>query len=55
VENPLANRLLKGEFKEDDTILVDAGPDGLSFNTPGNNPIKKTRRSSEARTNKTQE
>ena len=36
VESPLANRLLKGEFKEGDTILVDSGPDGLSFNTPEN-------------------
>jgi ATP-dependent Clp protease ATP-binding subunit ClpC len=55
VESPLANRLLKGEFKEGDAILVDSGPDGLSFSTPENNPVKKTRRSSEARTNKTQE
>jgi len=55
VESPLANRLLKGEFKEGDTILVDSGPDGLSFNTPENTPVKKTRRNSEARANKTQE
>jgi len=46
VESPLANRLLKGEFKEGDAILVDSGPDGLSFSTPENNPVKKTRRSS---------
>jgi ATP-dependent Clp protease ATP-binding subunit ClpC len=55
VESPLANRLLKGEFKEGDIILVDSGPDGLSFSTPENNPVKKTRRPSEARANKTQE
>ena len=55
VESPLANRLLKGEFKEGDAILMDSGPDGLSFSTPENNPVKKTRRSSEARANKTQE
>ena len=55
VESPLANRLLKGEFKEGDAILVDSGPDGLSFSTPENNPVKKTRRSSEARAHKTQE
>jgi ATP-dependent Clp protease ATP-binding subunit ClpC len=55
VESPLANRLLKGEFKEGDAILVDSGPDGLSFSTPENSPVKKTRRSSEAMENKTQE
>ena len=55
VESPLANRLLKGEFQEGDAILVDSGPDGLSFSTTENNPVKKTRRSSEAKANKTQE
>jgi len=55
VESPLANRLLKGEFKEGEIILVDSGPDGLSFSTPTNNPVKKTRRPSEARANKIQE
>ena len=55
VESPLANRLLKGEFKEGDTILVDSGPDGLSFSVPGNNPVKKTRRASDIRASKTQE
>ncbi len=47
--------LLKGEFKEGDTIVVESGPDGLSFSTPENTPVKKARRSSEARANKTQE
>jgi ATP-dependent Clp protease ATP-binding subunit ClpB len=31
VENPLALRLLEGEFHEGDTIRVDAGADGLEF------------------------
>ncbi len=31
VENPLAVRLLEGEFEEGDTVLVDAGDDGLTF------------------------
>ena len=31
VENPLASRLLHGEFKEGETILVDRSPDGLTF------------------------
>jgi ATP-dependent Clp protease ATP-binding subunit ClpC len=31
VENPLSSRLLHGEFKEGETILVDRGPDGLTF------------------------
>ena len=55
LESPLANRLLKGEFKEGDTIVVDSGADGLSFSTPEAGPVKKSRRSSEARANKTQE
>ena len=33
VENPLASRLLSGEVKEGDTVVVDYGPDGLSFKT----------------------
>lgn len=45
VENPLANSLLKGEFKEGDTILVDYGEDGLTFSTHEANVIKKSRRS----------
>jgi len=55
VENPLANRLLKGEFKEGDTVLVDSGPDGLVFSSPEANPAKKSRRSSEIKAAKTQE
>jgi ATP-dependent Clp protease ATP-binding subunit ClpC len=31
VENPLASKLLCGEYKEGDTILIDAGRDGLVF------------------------
>jgi ATP-dependent Clp protease ATP-binding subunit ClpB len=31
VENPLAKRLLAGEFREGDTIAVDAGKEGLEF------------------------
>ena len=30
-ENPLALRLLDGEFADGDTILVDAGDGGLRF------------------------
>jgi ATP-dependent Clp protease ATP-binding subunit ClpC len=33
VENPLAKRLLAGEFRAGDVVLVDAGDDGLSFQT----------------------
>jgi len=31
VENPLSTKLLRGEFKEGDTILVDLGDDALTF------------------------
>ena len=31
LENPLARRILAGEFSPGDTVAVDAGPDGLSF------------------------
>ena len=31
VENPLSSKLLRGEFKEGDTILVDRSDDGLTF------------------------
>jgi len=31
VENPLSTKVLSGEFKEGDTIVVDAGDDGLVF------------------------
>ncbi len=37
VENPLSSKLLRGEFSPGDTIIVDRGPDGLTF------AIKKTR------------
>jgi len=31
VENPLSTRLLKGEFKEGDTVKVDLGDEGMTF------------------------
>jgi ATP-dependent Clp protease ATP-binding subunit ClpB len=31
IQNPLALQLLQGEFREGDTILVDAGDGGFSF------------------------
>ena len=31
VENPLSSRILKGEFKEGDTVIVDMVDDGLTF------------------------
>ena len=31
VENPLSTKLLRGEFKEGDTVKVDLGEDGLTF------------------------
>jgi ATP-dependent Clp protease ATP-binding subunit ClpC len=33
VESPLSTRLLRREFSQGDTIIVDLGDDGLSFNT----------------------
>ncbi len=33
VENPLASKLLRGEFKEGDTVKVDLGAEGLTFTT----------------------
>jgi ATP-dependent Clp protease ATP-binding subunit ClpB len=35
LENPLALRLLEGEFAEGDTVRVDAGEDGLVFDKAG--------------------
>ena len=35
LENPLALRLLEGEFAEGDTVRVDAGGDGLTFEKAG--------------------
>jgi ATP-dependent Clp protease ATP-binding subunit ClpB len=35
LENPLALRLLEGEFAEGDTVRVDAGSDGLTFAKAG--------------------
>ena len=31
VENPLAKRILAGEFKDGDTVLIDLGQSGLTF------------------------
>jgi len=31
VENPLSARILQGEFKEGDRIVIDVGPDGFTF------------------------
>jgi len=33
VENPLSTKLLRGEFSQGDTIIVDLGDDGLTFST----------------------
>ncbi len=33
VENPLSNKLLRGEFKEGDVVKVDLGDEGLTFTT----------------------
>jgi ATP-dependent Clp protease ATP-binding subunit ClpC len=33
IESPLSTRILRGEFGQGDTIIVDAGDDGLNFNT----------------------
>lgn len=33
VENPLSTKILQGEFKQGDHVLVDAGAEGLTFNT----------------------
>jgi ATP-dependent Clp protease ATP-binding subunit ClpC len=33
IENPLSSKLLRGELKEDDTVRVDLGKDGLTFKT----------------------
>jgi len=31
VENPLSTKILQGEFKEGDRVVVDVGPDGFTF------------------------
>jgi ATP-dependent Clp protease ATP-binding subunit ClpC len=33
VENPLSTKILKGEFKEGDRVVVDVGPDGFTFSS----------------------
>jgi ATP-dependent Clp protease ATP-binding subunit ClpC len=44
VENPLSSKLLRGEFKEGDTIMVDRGAEGLTFKTKGKKTIEKKAR-----------
>ena len=45
VENPLSSKLLRGEFSPGDTILVDRGPDGLTFKAKKNTATSKKSRS----------
>ncbi|MFA5374312.1 MAG: AAA family ATPase [Dehalococcoidia bacterium] len=33
IENPLSTKILKGEFKEGDHVIVDLGPEGFSFSS----------------------
>jgi len=33
IENPLSTKLLRGEFKEGDTVTIDLKDDELTFNT----------------------
>ena len=42
VENPLSAKILGGELKEGDTVRVDAGKDGLTFNSKTAKTPKKT-------------
>jgi len=35
LENPLARRILSGEFGPEDTVVVDTGPEGLTFSKNG--------------------
>ena len=35
VLDPLAMRVLEGEFREGDHVVVDVGPDGLAFRRRG--------------------
>ncbi|MCP5196844.1 MAG: ATP-dependent chaperone ClpB [Gammaproteobacteria bacterium] len=41
LENPLARRILGGEFGPDDTVIVDAGPNGLTFDKSGRIRLEK--------------
>ena len=44
VENPLSSRMLRGEFKENDTIKVGKGADGLTFKSArAKKPVKKSK------------
>jgi ATP-dependent Clp protease ATP-binding subunit ClpC len=45
VENPLASKLLRNEFKAGDTIIVDRGADGLTFGTDKSGTAGKKKRS----------
>ena len=39
VADPIALRLLQGDFREGDTIMVGASPDGLVFTTGESVPV----------------
>jgi len=45
IENPLSSKLLRGEFKEGDTIVVDRGAEGLTFKAKKNRATSKKGRS----------
>jgi ATP-dependent Clp protease ATP-binding subunit ClpC len=44
IENPLATRLLSGDYKDGDHILVDKDDDGLVFTTSNTKPAKSQRK-----------
>lgn len=44
INNPLSSRLLRGEYKPNDTIFVDQGPDGLIFKVSKGITKKQNRR-----------
>jgi ATP-dependent Clp protease ATP-binding subunit ClpA len=46
VENPLSAKILSGQLKEGDTVRVDAGKDGLTFDGKG---VKKAKTAKKAR------
>jgi ATP-dependent Clp protease ATP-binding subunit ClpB len=41
LENPLARRILAGEFGPGDTVAVDAGKEGLAFRKGGGVHLEK--------------
>ena len=44
IENPLATRLLSGEYKDGDHILVEKDDDGLVFTVSNTKPAKSQRK-----------